>query len=141
MADAELHLQFQGDTILAVLGMIRRYTPDELDVFLGIAGLPALPWDFLRQKSRNCLFLQRITVLGFTRISSDIQSRQSFEINDQYSRSLFLNLGFFALRLYTPSCCLSTKIRTNATRLNHTKKTKLKACMTANTSRVFMTGA
>ncbi len=40
MADAELHLQFQGDTILAVLGMIGRYTPDELDV-LSRNGRPA----------------------------------------------------------------------------------------------------
>jgi hypothetical protein len=45
------------------------------------------------------------------------------------------------LRLYTQSCCLSIRIRTNATRLNHAKTTRLKACTTANMSRVFMTGA
>jgi hypothetical protein len=43
--------------------------------------------------------------------------------------------------LYTLSCCLRARIRTNATRLNHTKTTRLKACTTANTSRVFVTGA
>ncbi len=31
--------------------------------------------------------------------------------SDQNSRSLFLSLGFFALRLYTLSCCLSARIR------------------------------
>ncbi len=32
VADAELHLQLQGNTILAVLGMIGRYPPNEIDV-------------------------------------------------------------------------------------------------------------
>ncbi len=32
VADGELHLQLQGDAILAVLGMIGGYSPDELDV-------------------------------------------------------------------------------------------------------------
>ncbi len=63
------------------------------------------------------------------------------ESNDQNRRSLVLNLGFFALRLYTPSCRLRARIRNNATRLNHAKATRLKACTTANISRVLMTGA
>ena len=66
---------------------------------LGIAGLPDLPWDFLRQNSRNFLFLHRITVSGLTRISSEGQSFQTLESNDQNSRSLFVNFGFFSLRL------------------------------------------
>ncbi len=32
MADAELHLQLHGDSTPAVLGMIGRYSTDELDV-------------------------------------------------------------------------------------------------------------
>ena len=66
---------------------------------LGIAGLPDLPWDFLHQNSRNFLSLHRITVSGLTRISSDVQSIQIFDSNDQNSRSLFLSIGFFDLRL------------------------------------------
>jgi len=66
---------------------------------LGIAGLPDLPWDFLRQNSRNFLSLHRITVSGLTRISSDVQSLQVLDSNDQNSRSLFLSIGFFDLRL------------------------------------------
>jgi hypothetical protein len=65
---------------------------------LGIAGLPVLPWDFLRQNSRNFVFLHRITVSGLTRISSERQSFQILESNDQNRRSLFLNLGFPALK-------------------------------------------
>jgi len=63
-----------------------------------IAGLPDLPWDFLRQKSRNFLSLHRITVSGLTRISSDVQSLQIFDSNYQNSRSRFLSIGFFDLR-------------------------------------------
>jgi hypothetical protein len=74
-----------------------------------IAGLPDLPWDFLHQKSRNFLSLHRITVSGLTRISSHVQSLQILDSNDQNSRSLFLSIGFFDMRLYTMSCCLSTR--------------------------------
>ena len=35
VANTELHLQLQGDAILAVLRMIRGYPPDEVDVFIG----------------------------------------------------------------------------------------------------------
>ena len=108
---------------------------------LGIAGLPVLPWDLLRQNSRNFFFLHRITVSGRTRISSEGQPLQILESNDQNRRSLFLNLGFFVLRLYTPSYCLRARIRNQATRLNHAKTNRFKACTTVNISRVFMTGA
>ncbi len=108
---------------------------------LGIAGLPDLPWDFFRQNSRNFLFLHLITVSGFTRISSDAQSLQTFDSNDQNSRSLFLSLGFFSLRLYTASCYLSARIWTNAPRLNQAKTTRLSNSTTVNISRVFMPGA
>ena len=89
----------------------------------GIAGLPNLPLDFLRQNSRNFLVLHRITVSGFTRTSSDAQPLQTLESNDQNNLSLLCSLGFFALRLYTASCCLRARIRTNATRLNHANTT------------------
>ena len=69
-----------------------------------MAGLPGLPWDLRRQNSLNFLSLQRITVSGFTMISSDFQSLQTLEINDQNSRSPFLGIGLFDLRLYTVSC-------------------------------------
>jgi hypothetical protein len=82
------------------------------------SGLPNLPWDFLRQNARNFLFLHLITVSGVTMISSDAQSLQTFESNDQNNRSLLRSLGFFVLRLYTVSCCLSARIRIHATRLN-----------------------
>jgi hypothetical protein len=62
-----------------------------------IAGLPDMPWDFLRQNSRNFLSLRRITVSGLTRISSGVQSLQILERNDQNSRSLFLSTGLFRL--------------------------------------------
>ena len=105
---------------------------------LGIAGLPDLPWDFLRQNSRNFLSLHRTTVSGLTRISSDVQSLQILDSNDQNSRSLLLSIGFFDLRFYTVSCCLSTRIRSPATRLNHAKMTRLRDCTTAIMSRIFM---
>ena len=105
---------------------------------LGIAGLPDLPWDFLRQNSRNFLSLHRTTVSGLTRISSDVQSLQILDSNDQNSRSLLLSIGFFDLGFYTVSCCLSTRIRSPATRLNHAKMTRLRDCTTAIMSRIFM---
>ena len=108
---------------------------------LGIAGLPNLPWDFHRQNSRNFLFLHQITVSGFTMISSDAQSLQTFESKDQNNRSLFLSRGFFALRLYTASCCLRARIRNHATRLNHQKTIRLRDCTTKTTSKVFMPSA
>jgi len=66
---------------------------------LGIAGLPDLPWDLLHQNSRNFLSLHRITVSGLARISSDAQSLHILHSNDQNSRSLFLSIGLFDLRL------------------------------------------
>ena len=66
---------------------------------LGIAGLPVLPRDFLRQNSRNFFFLHRITVSGLTRFSSEVQSLQTFESNTQNSRSRFLNRGVFIFLL------------------------------------------
>ena len=51
--------------------------------FPGMAGLPVLPWDLLRQNSRNFLFLHRITVSGFTMISSVAQSLQTFESSER----------------------------------------------------------
>jgi len=69
--------------------------------------------------------LHRITVFGFTRIHSDLQSFQSLESNDQKRRSLFRSRGFFDLRLYTTSCCRNARIRTHAARFNHPKITRL----------------
>ena len=105
---------------------------------LGIAGLPDLPWDFLCQNSRNFLSLHRITVSGLTRISSDVQSLQVLDSNDQNSRSLFLSIGFFDLRWYTLSCCLSARIRSTVTRLNQAKTTRLRNCPTTIGSNLFM---
>jgi hypothetical protein len=105
---------------------------------LGMAGLPDLPWDYRRQNSRNFLSLHRITVSGLTRISSDAQSLQIFESNDQNSLSLFLNIGFFDLRLSTMSCCLSTRIRSPASRLNHVKMTRLRDCTIRTASKMFV---
>jgi hypothetical protein len=42
VANTKLHFQLQGDAILAVLGMIGGYPPDEVDVFIGNDG-PAWP--------------------------------------------------------------------------------------------------
>ncbi len=66
---------------------------------LGMAGLPGLFWDFLRQNSQNFLSRHRITVSGFARINSDLQSLQILESNNQNSWSLFLSNGFLILRL------------------------------------------
>ena len=66
---------------------------------LGMVGLPGFCCDFLRQHSRNFLFLHRITVSGLTRINSERQSFQALEMRNQNSRSRLFNLGFFALRL------------------------------------------
>ena len=47
VANTKLHLQLQGDAILPVLGMIRGYPPDEVDVFIRNGGsarpAPRLP--------------------------------------------------------------------------------------------------
>ncbi len=93
---------------------------------LEIGGLPDRPWNIVRQNSRNFLFRHRITVSGFTRTNSEIQSLQTFESNDQNSRSRFLSGGFFDLRLYPASCCRNTRIRNHATRLNHAKIARLR---------------
>jgi hypothetical protein len=139
VANAKLHLQLQGDAILPVLGMIGGYIHRMKSMCsLAMAGLPDLPWDFPRQNSRNFQSLHRITVSGFTRISSDLQSRQIFETKDQNSLSLFLNIGFFDLRLSTVSCCRSTRIRSPATRLNHAQMTRLRDCAAMITSQIFM---
>ncbi len=104
----------------------------------GIAGLPGLFWDFLRKNSRNFLSLHRITVSGLTRINSDLQSLQILESNDQNSRSLFLSMGFFDLRLYTASCCRNARIRTQAARSSHAKIAKFRDCRNIIMSRIFM---
>ena len=64
-----------------------------------MVGLPIVLPDFFRQNSRNFRFLHRITVSGRTRINSERQSFHTLEMPNQNSRSLFFNLGFFALRL------------------------------------------
>jgi hypothetical protein len=104
-------------------------------VFIGNCGRA---WDFLRQNSRNSLSLHRVTVSGLTRISSDLQSLQTFESNDQNRRSLFLSRGFFDLRLYTASCSRNARIRTQATRLRLAKTTRFRDCKTTIMSRIFM---
>lgn len=105
---------------------------------LGIAGLPGLFCDFRRQNSRNFLSRHRITVSGFTRINSDLQPLQIFESNDQNRRSLFLSKGFFKLRLYTASCCLSARIRIHVSLLNQAKTTKVRNCTNTIMSKIFM---
>jgi len=108
---------------------------------LGMAGLPDLPWDFPRQNSRNLLFLHRITVSGLTRINSDAQSLQIFESKDQNSRSPFLSIGFFDLRLYTATCCLSARSRIHAVLLNQAKTINKRNCTITIMSKIFMPGA
>ena len=78
------------------------------------------------------------TVSDLTRTSADTQSLQILESNDQNNRYLFLSLGFFALRLYTVSCCPGLRIRAHtkwATRLNEAKTTRLRNCTTTITVR------
>ncbi len=70
---------------------------------LAIVGLPDFPCDFFRQNSRNFRFLHRITVSGFTKISSEAQSFQILDGSDQIRRSLFRSVGFLDLRLHTAS--------------------------------------
>jgi len=105
---------------------------------LGMAALPGLFWDFFRQNSRNFLSRHRITVSGFTRINSDLQSLQIFESSDQNRRLLFLSQGFFHLRLYTASYCRSARIRTQAARSSHAKTAKFRDCRTIIMSRICM---
>jgi len=103
MANPKLHLQLQSDTILTVLGMIGGYPPDDSICSLGMEGLPGMFRDFFRQNSWN--FSRAIESHSpFHKDQLDFQSFQIFESKDQNSRSRFLGIGFFALRLYTASC-------------------------------------
>jgi hypothetical protein len=137
-ANVKLYLMLHGYAILPILWVIGRYSPNEFNVFFRNCGLPGLPLDFIRQKSRNFFFLHRITLSGLMRISLDVQFLQSLDSNNQKSRFSFFDTGFLEFRLYMLSCCLDARIRIHTSLLNHVKASRLRDCMTNTTSMIFM---
>jgi hypothetical protein len=93
------------------------------------------------QSSPNFLSLHQITASGLTRIGFDVQFLQSFESNNQNSRSLFHSIGLFDFRLYMLGCCLSARIRIHPSPSNHMKASKLSDYTTTTMSRSFMSKA